>query len=71
MVSEDDKGAYKACLRGAMLYGGDTRVMRKAEDGVVQRAERAVVRMMRGVKLRDRKGSMDMMSMVRYFVKNL
>ena len=55
---------YKACVRAAMIYGGETWVMRKEEEGVLQRAERAMVRMMCGVKLRDRKSSVELMSMV-------
>ena len=40
--------------------------MRKEEEGVLQRAEneRAMVRLICGVKLRDRKASMGLMSMV-------
>jgi hypothetical protein len=38
--------------------------MRKEEGCVLQRAERAMVRMMCGVKLRDRKSSTELMSMV-------
>jgi hypothetical protein len=56
---------YRACVRAAMIYGGETWVMRKEEECVLQRAERAMVRMMCGVKLRDRKSSSELMSMVR------
>ena len=55
---------YKACVRAAMVYGGETWVMRKEEECVLQRAERAMVRIMCGVKLRDRKSSKELMSMV-------
>jgi hypothetical protein len=54
---------YKACVRTAMVYGSETWVMTKAEEGVLRRAERAMVRMMSGVKLRDRKSSSELMSM--------
>jgi hypothetical protein len=47
-----------------MVYGGETWVMRKEEECVLQRAERAMVRMICGVKLRDRKSSSELMSMV-------
>jgi hypothetical protein len=47
-----------------MVYGGETWVMRKEEACVLQRAERAMVRMVCGVKLRDRKSSSELMSMV-------
>ena len=55
---------YEACLRAAMVYGGEAWVMRKKEEGVLQRAERAMVRMMCGVTLRGKKSSMELMSMV-------
>lgn len=55
---------YKACVRAAMVYGGETWVMRKEEEGMLQRTERAIVRMMCGVKLRDRKSNKELMSMV-------
>ncbi len=54
---------YKACVRTAMVYGGETWVMRKEEESVLQRTERAMVRMMCGVKLKDRKSSKELMSM--------
>jgi hypothetical protein len=47
-----------------MIYGGETWVQRKEEEGVLQRLERAMVRMMCGVKLTDRKSSKQFMSMV-------
>ena len=37
--------------------------MRKAEENVLRRAERAMVRMMCGVRLRDRKRTSELMSM--------
>ena len=46
---------YKACVRTAMVYGGETWTMRKEDEGVLLRAERAMVRLMCGVKLRNRK----------------
>jgi hypothetical protein len=58
------RSVYRACARAAMVYGGETCVMRKEEEYVLQRAERAMVRMMCGVKLRDRKSSSELMSMV-------
>jgi hypothetical protein len=32
---------YKTCVKTAMVYGSETWVMRKAEEGVLRRAERA------------------------------
>ena len=55
---------YKTCVRAAMVYGGETWVMRKEEEGMLQRAERAMVRMMCGVKWRDRRNSKQLMQMV-------
>jgi hypothetical protein len=55
---------YKACVRTAMVYGGETWVMRREEENVLQRAERAMVRTMCGVRLKDRKSSKELMSMV-------
>ena len=46
---------YKACVRTAMTYGSEAWVVRKEDEGVLQCAERAMVRMMCGVKVRDRK----------------
>ena len=43
------KGMYKACVRAVMAFSGETWVMRKEEEGVLQRAERATVRMMCGL----------------------
>ena len=47
-----------------MVYGGETWVMRKEEEDELQRAERAMVTMMCGVKLRDMKSSRELMSIV-------
>ena len=55
---------YVARVRAAMVYGSETWVMIKEEERVLQRAERAMVRMMCGVKLRDRKRSEELMALV-------
>ena len=52
---------YKACVRTVMIYGAETWVMRKEEEGVLRRAERAMVRMMCGVNLRHRKNTKESM----------
>ena len=54
---------YRTCVRTAMIYGSETWTMRKVEENVLRRAERAMVRMMCGVKLGDRKSSCELMSM--------
>ena len=55
---------YKTSVRTAMVYGAETWAMRKVEEGVLLRAERAMVRMMCGVKLRNRKKTSELMSML-------
>jgi len=55
---------YKICVRTAMTYGGETWAMRKEEEVVLLRAERAMVRLMCGVKLKDRKRTSELMSML-------
>ena len=55
---------FRACVRSAMVYGSETWVMRAVEENVLRRAERAMVRMMCGVSLRDRKSSSELMRMV-------
>ena len=47
-----------------MVYGHETCVIRKEEVGALQLAERAMVRMMCGVKVWDRTSSMELMSML-------
>jgi hypothetical protein len=48
---------YMTCVRPVMTYGSETWVLKKEDEGVLQRAERAMVRMMFGIKLRERKSS--------------
>ncbi|XP_077990971.1 uncharacterized protein LOC144445305 [Glandiceps talaboti] len=48
---------YKACVRPVMTYAAETWVMRAVEEGILRRAERAMVRKICGVKLSDRVGS--------------
>ena len=47
----------------AMVYGGETWAMRKADENVLRRAEIAMVRRMCGVRLRDKKRSSELMAM--------
>ena len=54
----------KSCVIRAMVYGSETWAMRRVEENIFRRAERAMVRMMCGVRLRDRKSSRELMSMV-------
>ena len=55
---------YRSCVGSAMVYGGETWVLRKEEEGVLQRTEMAMVRMMCGVRLGDRKRSEVLMQML-------
>ena len=52
---------YRAYVRTAMVYGSETWAMRKAEENVLRRAERAMVGMMSGLRLRDRKSGIELM----------
>ena len=36
IVSKDERGVYEALVRTAMVHGGETSVMRKEEEGVLQ-----------------------------------
>ena len=47
-----------------MMYGGETWVLIKEEEGVLQRTERAMIRMMCGVRLGDRKRNEELMQML-------
>ena len=52
---------YGVFVRSAMIYGGETWVLRKQEEGVLRRAERAMVRMMCGTRLKNRQNSGELM----------
>ena len=55
---------YRSCVRSAMLYGSETWCLSENEMGILRRAERAMVRVMCGVKLMDRKKTEDLMQML-------
>ncbi|XP_006813953.1 uncharacterized protein LOC102807557, partial [Saccoglossus kowalevskii] len=54
---------YKSCVRSALLYGSETWCLSENELGIL-RTERAMVRVMCGVKLMDRKITEDLMQML-------
>ena len=54
---------YKSCVRSAMVYGSETWALRNEDESVLQRAERAMVRIICGVKLRERKISTELLAM--------
>jgi hypothetical protein len=55
---------YRASVIASMVYDGETWVMRKYEESVLQRAERTMLRMMCGVKLKDKKSRNELMSIL-------
>ena len=56
------KGAvYGSYVRPAMLYGSEAMCLIESEMGILWRTERSMVRVMCGVKLKDRNRSMDLM----------
>ena len=60
-LSLDLKGAvYWSYVRPTMLYGSEAWCLKESEMGILQRAERSMVRSMCGVQLKDRKRSMDL-----------
>jgi hypothetical protein len=50
-------------VRTALVYVSETWVTRKAEEDVLRRADRAMVHMVSGVKLKDRISGSEVMSM--------
>ena len=48
---------YNACVRPVMVYAAETWVVRSVEEDILRRAERAMIRKICGVKLRDRLSS--------------
>ncbi|XP_002731282.2 uncharacterized protein LOC100366586, partial [Saccoglossus kowalevskii] len=55
---------YKSCVRPALLYGSETWCLSENELGILRRTERAMVRVMCGVKLMNRKKTKDLMQML-------
>ena len=55
---------YKSCVRSAMLYGSEAWCLRKKEMAILRRTERAMIRVMCGVKLLDRRNSEELMDML-------
>ena len=64
MMKVMDLKVYRARVKEAILYSGEAWVVRKEDESVWQRPKRAMMRMMCGVTLKDRKSSMELMSMV-------
>ena len=55
---------YKSCVRPVMLYGSETWCLKENEMAILRRTERAMVRAMCGVKLRDRRNTEDLREML-------
>ena len=55
---------YQSCVRSAMLYGSETWCLKEKEAGILRRAERAMMRVMCGVKLMDRKNAKELLKML-------
>ena len=55
---------HKSYVRPAMLCGSEAWCLKESDIGILQRTERAMVREMCGVQLKDRKGSTDLMFML-------
>ena len=55
---------YRSCVRSAMLYGSETWYLRENEKAILRRPETAKVRAMCGAKLREKKGTEDLMEML-------
>ena len=54
MVNEVEGKVFKACVITSMVYYGETWTLIKAEAFVLRHAERATMRMMSGVRLRQK-----------------
>ena len=64
-LSLEMKGmVYQSCVRLAMLYGSETWCLRKNEMAVLRRTKRAMVRVMCGVKLIEKKRTEDLIKML-------
>ena len=55
---------YRSFVRPAILYGSEAWCLKERDIGILQRTERSMVRVMCGVRLKDRKGSTDLMFML-------
>ena len=56
--------AYRSYVKPAILYGSEAWCLKESDIGILQRTERSMVRTMCGAKLKDRKGSKNLMLIV-------
>ena len=55
---------YKSCVRSAMLYESEAWCLREKDMTILRRTERAMIRVMCGVKLLDQRNSEELMDML-------
>ena len=55
---------YSACVRTVMTYGSETWALKKDDEAVLRRAERAMIRRICGVSLREKKRSEELGKMI-------
>jgi len=55
---------YLTCVRSAMLYGSETWCMREKDVAILIQTERAMMRAMCGVKLKEKKNTKELMNML-------
>lgn len=55
---------YRTCIRPAIVYGSETWGLRESELEILRRTERAMFRAMCGVKLVERKNTIELMNML-------
>jgi len=54
----------KSCVRSAMLYVSETWCLREKEMAILRRTERAMIRVMCGIKLMDRRNTEELIAML-------
>ena len=62
--SEIRESVYRSCVGSEMLYGSETWCLCQNEKGILQRAERAMMRSMCRVELMDENSTKDLMDML-------
>ena len=55
---------YESCIGPAILHGSEAWCLKESVKGILRRAERSMVRAMRGVHVKDKKRSTDLMFML-------
>ena len=55
---------YRSCVRSAMLYGSETWCLRETELAILRRMEKAMIKVICGVHLLDKRKTGDLMEML-------